>query len=809
MQIIILIIILLVTSIGYAAQQNLDEVMARKARFSTAAFYSGQTSPNYFWQPETLTWQDTAYSTEVWRVAWNPKGVDVISKEYSNEAWSFDGSRIGFFDLPSTRVTNDPYWDKGKRWILNSDGSKMRAGTGGGGSIDNNGYNWLHNELGYLMFPYGTADFTDAESDKLYKVTIDSDNAMTRSLLLHINDGSAKEFAFKDSITSNDQYLVVQDKSAQPLPTPNPINSYKITTIDLSSNTVSSAWGAARGMNIPLAWGGMTAAQEVFFRGSSSFIVNPNADLYGNYYNVGPHWLLKNKGSASDGGPAWESWNPATGKFGVNEEIKVETDNAASSTGLPHNPYGNGYAGHEAFDRWGHYASIGSSHDCNSYVYGSNPAVKLRWGNGGCPGRLVLDVQNNFANPPWYDANNSNYMIGSGNSATYLGGQHASWTAWSDYNVLVGPTLENSKTLDSKLMAAVIWQNNYKSTNQIGKVNTRAATPLVTTEESYKDNYNSYPRPSQSPDGTKVVFASIMFNSAYSGAVTDDDYVSLAYVVAYYPYPPEIKYATKSGANVRLIWDFNQGTISSPNYSTPRTYTKRGWPDETADLPPSPREINQFRLWSSENNATWTPSGIVAYNNRGGKWTENAWSYDAEQPVNSTRYYALTSLEHSGLESHTLSNVWKVTLDADGNITQQSQATAYPSDPGSKSNFYTTMPVSPSDAVFAHKLAPAISNGQYTITWKAPSINNLIRFYNIYAADGTAPTAIQQRRIASIPASSDYAGTGNFKYVDWLGNIDGSSKYIVTSVDFQGNESPVIAAGAPKSPTGVKGQILP
>jgi len=149
-----------------------------------------------------------------------------------------------------------------------------------------------------------------------------------------------------------------------------------------------------------------------------------------------------------------------------------------------------------------------------------------------------------------------------------------------------------------------------------------------------------------------------------------------------------------------------------------------------------------------------------------------------------------------------LSNVWKVTLDADGNITQQLQESGYPADPGGKSSFYTTAP--PSIVVQSnHKEAPATANGQYLLKWNAPTDASMIRFYNIYAKDGGAPLTNstpmadrQKSRIASIPASSDYNSTGTFRYIDWLGAVDGSTKYVVTAVDFQGNETRFIDAPA-------------
>jgi hypothetical protein len=285
-----------------------------------------------------------------------------------------------------------------------------------------------------------------------------------------------------------------------------------------------------------------------------------------------------------------------------------------------------------------------------------------------------------------------------------------------------------------------------------------------------------------------VAFHSTFLNNR---GATYDNLPDIFWAVAYYPYPPEIKSSTKVDGSVKLIWDFNQGTQLSPNHTTPRTYTTRGWPSEAADLPPSPREIRGFRVWSSTDNSNWSPAGTVSYNNKGGDWTEMSWNFNIVQPSGSTSYYGITALEYSGLESRTLSNIWAITLDAEGNISQQHQKMGYPVNPGGKRLFYTTPP--PTIAV---QQALGTVNGQYVIKWSAPPDASMIRYYNIYAKDGAVPFTKdtphadrQRTRIASVPASSDYRGTGAFSYVDWLGATDGTTKYLVTAVDYQGNES--------------------
>ncbi len=785
-------------------RQSLDEVLARKSRLATSTFYAGETgTPYYFWQPETLAYVDTSYGTEVWRVAFKPGISDNYSKEYDTQPFSYDGGKLGIWSTvpvwnsPNKRISGDPNKNNGDavRWIMNTDGTKFRVSTAAGADYDNAGFNWAHTESAYFYSAASTSDPAGAKLGQLYRATVDGNNATTYQLLYDTSDGRRTQLTFKDAVTSADKWLVLQDSGAATWPTPLAIDSRRISFFNLLTKTMDSVWGAARnigpaGVSDP--YGELTPTNQVYFRGSSSVVLGPDASsVIANYYNYSPFIELKRKGSATDGGPAWVDWSGTD--FGANDEIKILSDNASSTAGLPHNPYDNGYAGHISVDRWGHYASVGSCQDCNDVVFGSDPVRYVRWGNRGCPGRIVVDLKNNMANPPWYDASNTNYLSGSGMSNDYGAcGQHASWKAWSDYTVFVEPKPENYHIPTPGQGAQVIAQNLYYKTSQAGRANTQAQTLLVSTEfpDNYGSTYTAYPRPAQSPDGTKVAFSTVLFHSLYQGMNTDDDFSTTAYAVAYYPYPAEIKSAQKAGANVQLTWDFNQGAAGSPNYTNPRTYTKRGWPNEASDRPPSPREIKEFRLWSSPDNATWSPIGTTTYGNRAGAWTEASWSYDVAQANSTTVYYALTSLEHSGLESRTLGNTWKVTLDSTGVISAQAQQSSYPADPGGKSAFYTTQPAAPRTVTYQHQLAPATAAGQYTIAWLAPVNASLVRYYNLYAQDGVDPAHTQPRRIASIAASFDYAQTGSFKYVDWAGAQDGTTRYAVTAVDYLGNESP-------------------
>ena len=749
--------------------EDLDEIInVRKSRQMENTFYSGEAStPLYYWQPQTLMYKDMNTGGEVWKISNTRTGTrHVYHTDIALQPWSADGKRLGYMQqmLSTQGLSTLAYTSEEglHAWfIVNTDGSMLRPIPGSPvvcGSaavfpwspVDPDAFHW---------FGETHCGNSSAVADILYKGTV-SDFGVSRSELLDLNTNIAMHL-FSNSISSDGRKAMVkqgylEDRFAYKIW---PITLYPNPSIDVDEGyttgrphdgtywgTSPETWSTAHSGNVPL--------------------INLNGT--GNYwyywvdsYAGGTGFLTKLLGSEPDGGAGHtvDHTGPWTfSDFGENVPIMV------GSTG--NNPWPDGhYWSHPAFDRWGRYVAYSDF-------------------NGSIP--YGVSVEN--------ISSKTRLITKQGGSSV----QHNSWSGWTDYVVSSRGSGGDTGCL------SIGYPRNERYTGDrlyIKKYNDDSSfMELVHTHTLFNNDgcyagaseeYSAIPRPSQSPDGTKVAFHSTFTTAKYGSYDNSPD---MFWVVAYYPYPPEIKSAVKDGSNVRLTWDFNQGTRENPNYTNPRTYTKRGWPDETTDLPAAPREIKQFRVWSSEDNLMWVPVGSANYNNctpqnECGTWTETSWTFDAEQPNGSTRYYAVTSLEHSGLESGTLSNVWKVTLDSNGNIAEQTQETAYPSDPGEKSNFETARPGNPSNVAYAHGQSPATADGQYVISWNAPANGDNVRYYNIYAQDGSEPSAIQQRRIASIPATFDYDQDGAFTYVDWLGNQDGSTQYKVTAVDYQGNES--------------------
>jgi len=255
-------------------------------------------------------------------------------------------------------------------------------------------------------------------------------------------------------------------------------------------------------------------------------------------------------------------------------------------------------------------------------------------------------------------------------------------------------------------------------------------------------------------------------------------------VVSYFPHPPEITACTATGGTVTTTFSWKTGSTS------PRTYTLRGWPQAT-DEPPPPRETELFQLWKSTDGSTWTREdttlcGIFSrYDFSDGEWDgDSIWTI-TDAVDDGTYYYGVTSREWSGLESRNLSNVYTITVSSGSGT--GSEDTVYPADPKDLDNpgtsdFYTSY---------------NSSDSSYT------------RYFNVYAQDGSSPAIDQTNRIASISINEDRDGDGAYSWVDWLGKTDGTTEYVVTAVDYQGNESTGISGAAythKKSPATADGQ---
>jgi hypothetical protein len=462
---------------------------------------------------------------------------------------------------------------------------------------------------------------------------------------------------------------------------------------------------------------------------------------------VGAWWRSKLTGTETDGGP--KHYLKETGPFtpppwgGELEPVNTLTTNATDLDPWQ-NPSGTpiataAYFSHFTPDRWGRYIIFSNSFNT--------------------VGTAIWDATNDVMTV-------SGFNVSGGYSQ--WASEHHDWHAWSDWSA-------SSVQVDSNGTAQSIGTQNFNSTG--------SQALLCSAHVDAGGDYDRLPRPNQSPDGTKITWHSTFLSgqTAIPNSYSSEP-VNLLYVVAYYPYPPEIYQVSASNGTVTLTFDHGE------NSGHPRGYTTRKWPDESTGTYPPPRETKLLRLWQSANGTDgWTPVGTVNYNVWSnynfstGVWTGDTYqTISTTQAASTTMYYALTAQEWSGLESRTLSNVWQVVLDSNGNLLSQSQQSAYPSTPGGVAPFYTQAPPAPSNLQVTKQPVA----GQYLLTWAEP-VNTVIRYYNIYYSNTAAPAVTQSCRIASVPV-------GTSSYLDWLADPNASSGYyVITSVDTQGNEGTV------------------
>lgn len=707
---------------SFAAIHDLDETMARKSRHTTATFYSGETAPYYQWQPETLHYTDTTTGKEAWRLAFTPAGSMYVGKEHGLDGvWNANGAKLGLKNVPSTRPSAPV--DSGYDWIVNSDGSKPRKSTAGARMQNGSygGFGWAQTDPAALYkFRRETANGM-YWGDQLWKYTVDDENGIGTSALIKDLGNDFNLDVIKNGVTGNDKYFVgFSDKQLCPdCPNQSVATTSYLYWIDLTTGEVAKSWGVARGCG-PAAdpYGDHVPAAELTAHAGALWALGPNADSVVIQYSTGGNfWQLARDGHHTDGGPAWEDWDGNS--FGVNEDIKIVSD----GLGTPDNPYGNPYWGHPVFDKWGTKGVVGDYTDTNK-------------------GTRIIERASNWNSRPGRVANAGMFDNG-----------HHNWAAWSDWVVA------------NQVGGDLIYTNVYTATDSNPVAVADVKRPPMSVQ------YMALPRPVQSPDGTKVVFHTVMFHSDYDGDADDDDYIATSVAVAYYPHPPEIASVTHNSGTytVRFDWRTDQATS--------RGYTQRGWPDEATDDPPPPRETKLFRLWRSSNGTDgWVPVGTVnaeifsRYNFATGDWIGNKYWEINDTPGAGAWHYAVTAQEHSGLESRTLSNVFS---------TAGTQTAAYPSDPKGAKKFHAVDPQWPTP-----KVTKLSTPGQYRLEWEEPN-DPLIRYYNIYYSTSPIPKALQNQRIASVPR-------GTKTYVDWLAHPSVDGYYLITSVDTQGNESSFI-----------------
>jgi hypothetical protein len=241
--------------------------------------------------------------------------------------------------------------------------------------------------------------------------------------------------------------------------------------------------------------------------------------------------------------------------------------------------------------------------------------------------------------------------------------------------------------------------------------------------------YASYPRPAQSPDATKCFFASTMLQTTdnrqdcYIAVVRKPDSPKCLHITTHMPV-----------TDVHLAWN----------------------------APPLHKEISKYHVYRSVADT----SHFVQMDASSITTT----TYNDTVSAPHVYYYAVTSEEYSGLESDTLSNIFRVTMS--GTPDTLSYA------PEGKAHWDVLAPEAPTGLVVA-----SISGHKNRLKWSLPT--DVDKHYcNIYFSIAGPPSADQHRRIASLPVSTS-------TFLDWQADSTHTGYYGVTVVDRQGNESTI------------------
>lgn len=712
-QIVSFLMIVFSANNAISASENLNEIDNRKARLSTHSWGKQymENPTTLVWQPETLTYNDVETGGEVWRLS-STNGVKNSLPDISWAHWSADGKRFSFGSHRDTSAnmssfqTDDNSTYQGAVMMMLADGSYLRPADNAPFEVyvHSRYLHWSPIEPDvYYGFGRNYAE-EGLASDQLYKVTV-SDTSISKEMVLDLKTGA--EVTLQKAISSDGTKLLASCNG----------NFFPITLIP--SVSVDNARGWAMFRHLDSYWG--NTPKNARYSMHDTFLIGTgnNIQLYFIPEGYSSWWKYGLSGSSKDGGPEHIASHSAPYSWGQIEPVLTGFASGGKCEKTLRSPWNcdddsatgpEEYLSHPGFDRWGRYVA-----GVNSQQY---------------RGHGVWDLRNHswvISNIPivHYD-------------------WHNDWEAWSDYF--------SSSPTGSFPVSDNIYIHKYDGTDSINVASTHAG-------EAGSSDYNALPRATQSPDGTKIVFHS---DFLYEAANAWDVF----YAVAYYPHPPEIISLTGNGIyTISFDWRTDQRTS--------RGYTQRGWPDEATDNRPPPRETKAFRLWRSADGTTWQPIATTEadifsrYNFMSGKWIgESYWTF-SDTPGDGTFYYAVTAIEHSGLESRTLSNIFDTTGAQTGD---------YPVNPKIKSSFYTTPPIAPNFSV--SKLPVP---GQYRLDWDEPK-GSIVRYYNIYYSNITMPKPVQENRIASI-------AVGHSSYIDWLADSGAEGYYLVTCVDSQGNES--------------------
>lgn len=722
-----------------AAPEDLDELIARKARVPAqwGPAPLEQAGAPYYWQPEAVAYRDVTTGAEVWRMSTTNGVANYFHQDISVTPWSADGKRMAFVSVRDTLAFNrDGY----HLWmIVNTDGTLLRPVLNGPTRVfSHTAYFHWSPQLPETYYEFGRnrGGLTGLNISGLYSGTV-TDTDVLRSLLAAYPTDKYVEKKLEKTISADGRKVIAMtfDETWLYPTTIYPPAEVGLTDPDgYSVNRSLGLWG-----DTPATY---AALHDQYYRGDGGwFFILPS----------GKHawWRVAVSGSAADGGARYTFTAPNI--FG-----EAWPENTVGAWGGTPDPFGSQYWSHFTPDRWGRYALFSATD--------SSPLGPGTW-----------DIQRH------------QYLERTYAKASGPGAQHHDWSGFTDWTISSRGQGSDPHYLNDRLFVQNVF--DAASQKEICYTHTLYNNNGVYYGASYE--YGSVPRPSQSPDGTKVAFHSTFLNRK-SG--TYDDKPDIFWAVAYYPLPPT-DLAAASDGGVRISW-------------LPPKYTERGWPYATKTPardaagwpvldasgkelgePLYAREVRRYHVWrSATGTGGWTEVGQVGAQ-YSATYAEDANLFMLHPIANGARvsagnkvswtdsvtdgvhYYAVTTEEHSGLESDRLSEVLRVTVSG-GGVAGVSVVQA-----SGQQDFWRTAPPPPT----ALTVTGQATAGQYRLAWTEPG-DGMIRYYNVYYSTAGPPAVDQRNRIASVPV-------GTTSWLDWNAHPSLSANYRVTSVDRHGNES--------------------
>jgi len=724
-----------------AAPENLDEMFARKTRRATATW--GATyleNPTTFqWQPETLTYRDVTTGHEVWKLTNTPLLTTYLHNDIGFSPWNADGSVMAF--AAWDRFTQAYSLPAQQEWRViamaaNTDGRCLRPTVEAAQRKPADYFHWSPQEPD-VLYQRGESHLgSGSHEDTLYRNTYVGDGVFAREAILTL-PAAAAYGTINKMISADGRRLIIEQNGRYFPISILPDGSAVLDDPDgYSMNRGFGPYGATP------AGGGSTAYHDQYTAGLGDWYFALPSDAPGTW------WRVKTLGSAADGGALYTDdlippWNEPSYDFGEvwpENHGGVPVGNRASPwvQSNPYNPDKTTYWSHFVPDRWGRHALFSNVADYTPNGYG--PAV---W-----------DILDHHWVTPSFGG----------------GAQHHDWHGFTDWTVSSGGPADAATGRG----ATLIYAQKYDDPNSQFVVNN------AHTRYDGGTGYASLVRPAQSPDGTKVAWHSEFLNGK--------DAVDIYWSVVYFPFAPtDLQASDAAAGGVALSF-------------LPPKYTERRWIDPATGQIDEvngevlyAREINRYHLWrSSSPDGGWSTVGTVAaeYDNdpvtntlkprANGDWVgpSNKITF-ADHPGDGVWYYAMTSEEHSGLESDELSEVIRVTVSG-GQVIDSQVVQAK-----GQRDFWRTAPLAPANLTAVAQPTP----GHYRLAWNEP-VDMKVRYYNVYYSTAGDPAAVQQQRIASLPV-------GTTTYLDWLADPKSQGYYGITAVDRYGNESAIVWVGVP------------